>query len=98
MRRAKLKSVATTNPANLNATPTVSFFDGDVAAALFVTAIAAILAPSIPPTLLICSLAFSISALLPSLTTLTLLLLRIANANLRTTVWADAELKCWLSY
>jgi hypothetical protein len=88
-----LKSIAAANPPNLSATPTVSFFNGDIPAAFFVGSIA----PSIPPPLLIRAFAFSISALLPPLTTLAFLLLRITNTNLRATIRADAKLKLWLS-
>jgi hypothetical protein len=97
MRGRKLRLVATTNPPNLSATPTIPFFDSDVPAAFFVATIAAIIAPSISPTLLIRSFTFSISALLPPLTALAFLLLRITNTNLRATVWTNAKLKLWLS-
>jgi hypothetical protein len=97
MQGPSLPSVAAANPPNLSATPTVPFFNGDIPAAFFGSAIAAIIAPSIPPTLLICLFAVSISALLPPLTTLTLLLLGITNSNLRATILADAKLKLWLS-
>jgi hypothetical protein len=93
MRGRKLRSVAAANPPNLSATPTVPFLNGDVPAAFFGSAIAAIIAPSIPPALLISPFAFSISALLPALTTLTLLLLGITNANLRAAVRTDTKLK-----
>jgi hypothetical protein len=96
MRGLTLKSVAAANPSNLSATPPVSFFNGDVPAAFFGSAIAAFITPSIPPTLLIRSFTFSISTPLPPLTTLTFFLLRIANTNQRATVRADAKLKCWL--
>jgi hypothetical protein len=68
-------------------TPTVPFLNGDVLAAFFVRAIA----PSIAPSLLIC--AFCRSTLAPTLTALTLFLLRITNTNLRTPVRTDAKLK-----
>ncbi|MBO1909223.1 hypothetical protein J4G37_30775 [Microvirga sp. 3-52] len=87
-----LQSIAAANPLNLSATPTVPLFNGDIPAAFFVGSIAAIIAPSIPPTLLIRAFAFSISALLPPLTTLAFLLLRITNTNLRATIRADAKL------
>jgi hypothetical protein len=97
MRGHKRKSVAATHPPHLDAPPTIPFFNGNVPAAFFVSAIAAIIAPSILPPLLIGSFAFSITALLPPLTTLTFLLLGITNANLRATIRADAKLKLWLS-
>jgi hypothetical protein len=85
-----MQSVATANAPRYGTTPTVLFHDRDIAASLFVGTIASLIAPGITPTLLVRT--FSVAALAPPLAPFALLLLRIADADLRAAIGADAKL------
>jgi hypothetical protein len=86
--RAQGSSVAATNPPRDRATPTVLLYNGDVPAARVVSAIAPFFTRCITAALLVC---------LTLTQTLTTLLLRVAHAELRTTIGTNAELKLRLS-
>lgn len=98
MRGSGIRSVTAANPPSYNATPTIPFLNGDVPAGVAISAIAALLALSVTPPLLVCPSAFCLSALTPPLAALIFFLLRVTNANLRPTIWSDAKLKRRLSH
>jgi hypothetical protein len=89
-----IRSVAALNSPDYSAPPTVLLLNGDVPAAFLIHTIAAFIAPSIAPSVLIS--AFCRSTLAPPLTALTFFLLGITNAKLRATVGTDAKLKLGL--
>jgi hypothetical protein len=96
MRGVRIPSVAATNAPGHGTTPTVLFHDRDISAGFLVSAIAPLIAPSITPTLLVGTL--GIPALTPPFTPLIFLLPRIANADLRAPIGAEAELNARLSH
>jgi hypothetical protein len=90
------KSIAAADTPRHRTTPAVLFHDRDVPASLFISAVAPLIAARVAPTLLVRT--FGIPALAPALTPLAFLLLRIADAELRAAVGADAELNARLSH
>jgi hypothetical protein len=96
MRGVRTPSVAAANAPGHGTAPAVLFHDRDISAGFLVSAIASLIASSITPPLLVGTL--GIPALTPAFTPLVFLLLRIANADLRAPIGADAELNARLSH
>jgi hypothetical protein len=90
-------SIAATDPPGHGPTPIILFPNGDVPAALAVSAIAAFLTPGVPAPFFVRPGTLFLAALAPILAALIPLLLRIANADLRTAIWPDPELQLRLS-